>query len=114
MIEIINLTKRKTPSLPFKQIKEKILGKNYELSVVLAGDKLMLNLNKTHRRKNKAADTLSFYFSKTEGEIFLNAKENPERILLLFIHSLLHLKGLKHGKKMELEEKDWHNRLKLA
>lgn len=110
---ITNLTKRKTPDLPFKEIKEKILGKKYDISLVLASNSLIKKLNKKYRKKNAATSSLSFSFSKTEGEVFLNAQEKPEKMLPLFIHSLLHLKGLGHGKKMEKQEKDWHNKLKL-
>lgn len=113
MINVINLTKQTIPQIPFDKIKKEILDKDYELSIVLAGSKKMRKLNKQYRNKDKAADTLSFSFSKTEGEIFIHAKETPERMRELFVHSLIHLKGLKHGKKMEKEEKYWQNRLKL-
>jgi len=114
MLDVTNLTKRTTPKLPFRGIKEKILGKKYELSLVLAGGRLMRKLNKERRGKDIEADTLSFSFSDKEGEIFINAKTTREKMLFLFVHSLLHLKGLKHSEKMEKEEKDWHNKLKLA
>ena len=104
MFSIINLTKKKTPSLPWQRAKEKILGDEYELSVAIAGNGRMRSLNRQYRGKDKTADVLSFPYSKTEGEIFLNAKENKSRMLLLYVHALLHLKGFKHGLKMEKEE----------
>ena len=104
MTGIVNLTKKNVPNLPWEKIKNKILGKDYNLSIVLAGNKRMLGLNKKHRGKNKIADTLSFPLSKKEGEIFLNAGGNPEKMLFCFIHSLLHLKGLKHGRSMSENE----------
>jgi len=103
-LEIINLTKKKTPSLSWQKAKDRILGKKYELSVVISGDKRMRSLNRQYREKDKTANVLSFPYSKTEGEIFLNAKEEKNRMTLLYIHALLHLKGLKHGLKMEKEE----------
>ncbi len=92
-------------------MKEKILGKDYSLSVVFAGDKRMQTLNKKWRKKDKVADTLSFPYSKKEGEIFINANNTLKEIHFLFIHSLLHLKGLKHGKKMEKEEELYYNQI---
>ncbi len=87
----------------WKKIKNQVLGKKFDLSVVFADRAMMKKLNETYRKKKGATDILSFSLSKTMGEIFINKKAvNPD---YLFIHSLLHLKGLKHGKKMEVEEK---------
>ena len=55
-----------------EEIKNQVLGKNYNLSVVPAKNSLMKKLNKRYRNKDKAADVLSFPLSKTDGEIFLN------------------------------------------
>lgn len=107
--------------LPFERIKDVVLGKNYELSLVFIGEKYSQTLNKKYRKKNlpaqagKPANILSFPLSKTTGEIFIDlttAKKEMKKfdmkerefIGYLFIHGLLHLKGLKHGKKMEKEE----------
>ncbi|MBU1178843.1 rRNA maturation RNAse YbeY [Patescibacteria group bacterium] len=110
MLRVNNLTKKATPRIPYKNIKEKILGAKYELSLVLAGEKLMANLNKIYRQKTEAASALSFPLSKKEGEIFLNINNTRKEILFLFIHSLLHLKGLKHGKYMEQKENLYYNK----
>ena len=116
-ISITNKTKGKLPSLPFSKIKEKILGKNYELSLVIVGPKEIQRLNKVYRNINKPTDILSFPISKKSGEIFLClAKTRKEAvkfdrtfknfILYLLIHGMVHLLGLDHGRKMEkLEEK---------
>ncbi len=114
MIDITNLTKTKNPNLPFREAKERILGKRYELSLVLANGKMMKELNRKYRKKDTQANTLAFSYSKNEGEIFLNIKGSQKNMISLFIHSLLHLKGMGHGKEMEKEEKYWHNKLKLA
>lgn len=108
--------KGKLPRLPFRQMKEKVLGRSYELSLVFVGPNRIRTLNRIYRRKNKATDILSFPLAKTSGEIFIclnqaksQAKKIPRKIndyvAFLFIHGLLHLKGLDHGSRMEREEK---------
>ncbi len=92
----------------WKDIKNQVLGKKYDLSVVFVGDEIMKNLNKIYRKKDKIANVLSFPLSKENGEILINDKFKKEKEYsdYLFMHSLLHLKGLRHGKKMEKEEKE--------
>ncbi len=112
---IKNTTKGRLPSLPFVRVKEQILGKKYDLSLVFIGDGKSRKLNQMYRDKNKTANILSFPLSNTDGEIFINLKQAKkdamnfkksynEFVLYLFIHGCLHLKGLKHGKKMDTEE----------
>lgn len=106
------------------EIKNYALGKNYNLSVVFAGDKLVRNLNKKYRKKNKSTAVLSFPLSKKDGEIFLNknfiAKEarliglsSKKHLDYLFIHSLLHLKGFEHDLEMEKKELKIMKKFKL-
>lgn len=107
MYTIKKLTKKRRPSLPFKELTDLVLGKKYELSVVFASGAKMKNLNLKYRKKNKAADVLSFPITKNEGEIFLNSdiiKSNRNKCAHLFIHGMLHLIGFKHSSKMESEE----------
>lgn len=106
MLDFTNLTKKRRPTLPWEEAKNKVLGKKYDLSIVLAGNALMRKLNKKHREKDKPANVLSFPLSITAGEIFINLFSLSSKIntLHLFIHSLLHLKGFKHSAKMEREE----------
>jgi rRNA maturation RNase YbeY len=115
--EITNKTKGKVLPLPFAQIKEAVLGEAYDLSLVFVGDATSRRLNRIYRNKDKPTNVLSFPLSKKEGEIFINLKkarteapdfEMPFKrfVAYLYIHGLLHLKGLDHGKKMEqLESK---------
>lgn len=113
---IKNNTKATLPRLPFLDIKNHILGKKYVLSTVFVGEALSKKLNYKYRQKNKPTNVLSFPLSKTEGEIFLNLKrakmEAPKFgdsytnfVGFLFIHGLLHLKGMDHGSRMEQAEK---------
>jgi len=115
-ISIKRLTQGKLPSLPFVRMKEIVLGKRYELSIVFAGRKLSQKLNKKYRGKNKPTNILSFSISKTSGEIIISLeqvrKEAPQfnkkytnHLGFLLIHGMLHLKGYGHGKRMEAEEK---------
>jgi rRNA maturation RNase YbeY len=106
LVNIKNLTKRPTPSLPFQLAKDEILGEDFELSLVFAGDALTHKLNISYRDKDKPANVLSFLLSKQDGEIFLNLSkcENDEEVLFLFIHGLLHLKGLDHGSIMDARQ----------
>lgn len=116
-IEIINYTKGKPLSgLPFANLKKDILGKDYDLSIIICGEKRAQNINKRSRNKDYTPNTLSLPYSKKNGEIILcpsvakkEAKDyeiTPKNYLsYLLIHSMLHLKGLDHGKKMDLEEK---------
>jgi len=126
MFDLKNKTKNKLPksSSFFKKVKNKILGKNYELSLVLVGEETSRKINRDYKKKDKSANILSFPIDKNTGEILISpkkvkkeAKEHSlnyeEFFTYLFIHGLLHLKGLGHGKKMQKEEKLWLSKLKI-
>lgn len=113
---IKNETKGKLPSLPFVSIKEKILGKKYDLSVIFLNEKDQQKINRKYRGKNKSTNILSFPLSKSSGEITFDPKKVKddahlfdmkynEFLKLLFIHGCLHLKGFEHSSRMEKEEK---------
>ncbi len=104
MFQIANLTKKRAPKISWQKIFEKILGKNYDLSVVLAGNGLMKRLNTKYLNKRKPASVLSFPLSGKEGEIFINTSQKRHSPLFLFIHALLHLKGFEHSAKMDMQE----------
>jgi probable rRNA maturation factor len=105
----------KAPRLSFKEIKNDILGPEYSLSLVFIGDITSRKLNKKYRKKNKPTNILSFPLSSNEGEIFINLRKAREEAHLfdmsfskftayLFIHGLLHLKGMQHGCTMNKKE----------
>jgi|SRR5690606_31751952 probable rRNA maturation factor len=99
----------------YEKIKDFVLGEEYDLSLVLCDPQLSQDLNKKYRQKDYPTDVLSFPYSDTEGEIFLdtttalNKSSDFDRsldnfLLFLFIHGLFHLKGYNHGAIMEAEE----------
>ena len=121
---IINETKGKLPSLPFEQIKNKILGKNYELDLIFVGEKKIHSLNKTYRKVDSPTDILSFPISKDCGEIFICQKiaekkakvferELKNFISFLFVHGNVHLLGYDHGNKMESVEEKFRKVFKI-
>jgi probable rRNA maturation factor len=119
MLDIKNTTKQKPLSKGefFGLVKNDILGKEYELSLVFLGGKKIKELNKRYRNKDYIPNILSFPISKKSGEIFINLEKAKKEaadfelskknfIRFLFIHGCIHLLGFDHGKKMEeLEEK---------
>lgn len=87
------------------RVKDAILGKKYELSLVFCGNALSRKLNRTYRKKDKPTNVLAFPLSKTSGEIFINTEHlDGFSTLELYIHALLHLKGMRHSAKMNSEE----------
>jgi rRNA maturation RNase YbeY len=109
----------------FFEIKNRILGKDFFLSVSFLSSKNAQKINRKQRKQSYIPNTLSFKYSKSSGEIILTpeiiSKENYEiphqtknkktqtlniKLIYLFIHSCLHLTDLDHGSKMDkLEEK---------
>jgi probable rRNA maturation factor len=121
---IINETKGKLMSLPFDQIKNKILGKKYELDLVFISDKKIHSLNKVYRKVDSSTDILSFPIDKNSGEIFICEKiakrkakdferEYNNFLVFLFIHGCVHLLGHDHGDKMEAIEINFRKFFKI-
>ena len=121
---IINETKDKLPSLSFVQIKNKILGKKYELDLIFVGNKKIYALNKTYRKVDSPTDILSFPIDKNSGEIIICPKIAKNKaidfqrkynnfIAFLFIHGCVHLLGYDHGNKMEKAEKKYRKIFKI-
>jgi len=116
-IETTTTVRGQLPRIPYEKIADAVLGRRYELSLVVCGDTLARRMNKKYRKKNYSPNVLSFPLDTYEGEIFLNVRVGArearrfqvslqQRLMLLFIHGCFHLKGMEHGIKMEmLEEK---------
>ena len=115
------MTRRSLPPLAFERVARAILGNQYHLSLVICTDSLARTINRTYRKKTYAANVLSFPLEKREGEMFLNiaaaTREAKQfdvslaaRLMMLFIHGCLHLKGLRHTAKMEILERDFFNK----
>ncbi|HCC06003.1 TPA: rRNA maturation RNase YbeY [Candidatus Nomurabacteria bacterium] len=105
------------PDIPFLAIKEKILGKNYSLTIIFCTPEESKLRNKTYRDKDYPTNILSFPLDKNEGEIYISlatARKDAKNfdmsyqkfLHLLIIHGVLHLKGHEHSSTMEkLEDK---------
>lgn len=108
-------SKSELPDISWVKIKNAVLGKDFDLSLVFLGEKEMERIHIRYLKKQGATTVMSFLISKDLGEIFLCPffiKKNAKKYNLdynyytrkIFAHGLLHLKGLKHGKKMDKEE----------
>lgn len=104
-VSITKTVKGRLPSLPFAEIKDAVLGKDYELSLVFCANDLSRRINRTYRGKDYPTNVLSFPLSKKSGEIFINLRKlKGFSVGNLYIHGLFHLKGLDHGATMERAE----------
>ncbi len=105
MLEISNKTRRKLTAREtflFKKIATSILGKSYDLSLLVCDDKLSDH------------NVLAYPLSKTEGEILLNpSRKGDFGLSYLFLHACVHLTGYKHGPKMDAAELKFLHKLKL-
>jgi probable rRNA maturation factor len=117
--------RRPVPTLPYEAIAKSILGSDYDLSLVICGDKLAQRMNIEYRQKSYFPNVLSFPYSKSEGEIFINipcAEREARkykiplrsRMALLFVHGCFHLKGYDHGAKMEALEQQILKKFRLG
>lgn len=119
-----DISKRKILNLPFLDIKNHILGKVYDLSLVFSDKKTITNLNKKYRDMDYTPNILSFPYTKKSGEIFIHLptaqKQAPDfdmdfetYITFLFIHGCLHLNDIEHSSTMERQEIKILNKLYL-
>ena len=109
------------PAVPYLSIKEKILGKNYSLTIIFCTPAESKLKNKTYRDKDYPTNILSFPLDKNEGEIYIslstaradakNFDMTYQKFLhLLVIHGILHLKGHDHSSTMEKLEDSYLNK----
>lgn len=113
---LTNKTRATVRGIPFKKIKEEILGAPYELSVALLTPAQARKVTRESKGKDKASNVLAFPLTKHSGEVLLcpataraeaAAYDMTPKIFLtyLFIHGCLHLKGMAHGGTMERTER---------
>lgn len=113
------------PRLPYETIKDDLLGRKYNLSLVTVGRARARALNQAHRGKDYVPNVLTFPLGQKHGEIYLTptkAEAEAERyglsrrawVLRLYIHGLLHLKGYEHGDKMDGLEKRYCSKYKIS
>src|SRR3989344_5268353 len=111
---IKNLTRRRAPRMPFAKAVSTVLP-GWEISLVFVGEKRAQSLNRTLRGKSYVPNVLSYATGNASGEIIIClavAKRQAPAYnllpttycLLLFIHALLHLKGMAHSATMERRE----------
>lgn len=109
-----NLTRRPAPRFAYTTIAKEVLP-DWDVSLVFLGPAQAQKLNLRLRHKDYVPNVLSYAAGKTSGEILIclaeAARQAPlhgmdERtfVLYLFIHGLLHLKGMRHGATMERSE----------
>lgn len=114
-LSVSKTTRGKLPSLPFAELRDAILGKRYELSIVFQGERRARALNARTRNKDYVPNVLSFPLSESEGEIYLcpsvakkqskgYGMNDRKYLIFLLIHGMLHLAGHGHGDTMERME----------
>lgn len=98
----------------FNELKDLVLGTEYDLSVAFLLPAEMRRVTKKTKNVDKVSNVLSFPLSRVSGEILICRKAAaPYTVPYLFIHGLLHLKGLKHGARMESAEQKLLKRFSL-
>ena len=118
-------TTKTYPRLPFERMKDDVLGTSYSLSLVFVGADRARALNLAHRKKTYVPNVLSFPLDAKTGEIYITpvvaAREAKARgmtvrgyVGFLFIHGLLHLKGMAHSDTMEKAEHAYCSRYNLT
>lgn len=115
-LEIRNFTRSKPPVFPFAKALERVLP-GWEISLVFAGERRAQTLNMRLRNKEYIPNVLSYISGKRSGEIIICpsiAKKQaasyglsyPAMVGFLFIHGLMHLKGMRHGATMDKRERE--------
>jgi probable rRNA maturation factor len=116
---------RAYPTHQYEMMKNTVLGKKYMLSLAFVTPKKAQELNVTYRKKKYIPNVLAFPLSEDTGEIYIAlsvAQKEAKKFSMtyegyvgyLFVHALLHLKGLDHGEPMEKEEVRLKKRFQLS
>ncbi|MGE5541358.1 MAG: rRNA maturation RNase YbeY [Bacillota bacterium] len=114
-LEIRNFTRSARVNFPFDKALEAVLP-GWELSLVFAGEKRAKSLNISLRGKDYIPNVLSYVVGPKSGEIIICPEvakrqafsydlSTTAMIGFLFIHGLLHLKGVVHGDTMDIQER---------
>lgn len=116
-----NFTRSTAPVFPFLTAVETVLP-GWTISLVFAGETRARSLNVKLRNKQYIPNVLSYAVGEKSGEIIIcpsiAKKQAPKYDLsytqmvgFLFIHGLLHLKGLSHSATMDRKEREILSRL---
>ncbi|HET9641476.1 MAG TPA: rRNA maturation RNase YbeY [Candidatus Paceibacterota bacterium] len=114
-VSVRNFTRYQVPRFPYERIARTVVP-GWDVSLAFVGPSKAKALNEALRDKTYTPNVLSYEAGKRSGEIIIcptiAKQQSPEYglttddfILLLFIHALLHLKGLPHGATMEARER---------
>jgi rRNA maturation RNase YbeY len=120
-LETRNFTRSTAPVFPFAKALEMTLP-GWNISLVFAGATRAQNLNMQLRKTSYIPNVLSYEVGNRSGEIIIcpsvAKKQAPKYDLsytnmigFLFIHGLLHLKGLPHSATMDKKEREILSRL---
>lgn len=124
-VSIRSFTKLSPPKHPYERLTASVLP-DFEISLVFVGETRARALNKSLRGKDYVPNVLSYLSGKKSGEIIICLTEArrqassygltyPQYVGFLFIHGLLHLKGMPHGTRMErYEEKLMASHLRVS
>lgn len=115
---IIRNTNGKSPDLPFVRIKNEILGRDYDLTLVFPTLAESIRLHKQYKQKNDPVNILSFPLDDSTGEMYITLGKirttardfdltYHEMLVYVFIHGCIHLLGNDHGDKMDKLEQKW-------
>ena len=119
-VMVRTFTRRTPPVFPYEKIAKAVLP-HWTISLVFVGATRAQLLNKSLREKTYVPNVLSYESGKKSGEIIICldvAKKQsssyglsyPHFVIFLFIHGLLHLKGMPHGHTMEQHERTFLKR----
>lgn len=103
------------PNVPFLDIKNHILGKDFELNIIFQKEEFVKKMNIDYRNKDYIPNILTFPYDKNSGEIFICKKVARSQyrefgltyhnfLKLLIIHGCLHLTGMTHDTDEDLQK----------